>query len=255
MADQRQLSVDVLNVAKSYQRTVIAHQVNRMAKRFDDDAFGSLLVGQRADSTMWVVDGLQRLSAAKKIGRTNVPCRIFQSRGKEHEAAVFRLVNAERSKCSPIVIFHAAVAEGDEGAAAIKACVESFGLKIAAVDGRGGTWPWVKCIRSVEKCFARGGVQHLYDTLEVLCNCWGGDDDALRGDILDGMSLFLHKCDGADKARIVKQLRTKRVADVLQFAAGVRKLISSSTRPMAIAHGLLKFYNAGLREKKTLAAL
>jgi hypothetical protein len=255
MADQRQLSVDVLSVAKPYQRTVIAHQVNRMARRFDDDAFGSLLVGRRADSTMWVVDGLQRLSAAKKIGRAKVPCRIFESRGQQHEAAVFRLVNAERSKCSPLVIFHAAMAEGDEGAAAITACVESFDLKIAAADGRGGVWPCVKCIRSVEKCFARGGVEHLRDTLDVLCNCWGGDDDALRGDILDGMSLFLHKCDGADKNRLVKQLRTKRVADVLQFATGVRKLISSSTRPMAIAHGLLKFYNAGLREKKTLPAI
>jgi len=255
MADQRQLLVDVLNVAKPYQRTVIPQQVNRMARRFDDDAFGSLLVGRRADSTMWVVDGLQRLSAAKKIGRTKVPCRIFESRGQQHEAAVFRLVNAERSRCSPLVIFHAAMAEGDDGAAAITACVQSFGLKIAPVHGRGGSWPWIKCIRSVEKCFGRGGVQHLHDTLDVLCNCWGGDDDALRGDILDGMSLFLHKCDGADKVRLVKQLRTKRVSDVLQFAAGVRKLISSSTRPMAIAHGLLRFYNAGLREKKTLPAV
>jgi hypothetical protein len=51
MADQRQLAVDVLNIADAYQRTMIGYQINRIAKRFDDDAFGSLLVGKRPDGT------------------------------------------------------------------------------------------------------------------------------------------------------------------------------------------------------------
>jgi hypothetical protein len=253
MAEQRQLSVHDLNIADAYQRAMIGHQINRIAKRFDDDAFGSLLVGRRKDGTYWVVDGLQRLSAARKIGRNRVPCRIFESEGPQHEAAVFRKVNKDRSNVNAVALFKALLAEGDEESIAIHDAVASLGLKIRVESGKGGVWPWVKCVRSVQRCYGRGGSSHLIETLRVLCECWGGDDDALRGDIIDGMSLFLHKCEDIDRARLVKKLRTKSVADVLRFASGVRKLISSSTRPAAIAHGLLKFYNAGLRDKRELA--
>jgi hypothetical protein len=253
MADQRQLAVDVLNIADAYQRTMIGYQINRIAKRFDDDAFGSLLVGKRPDGTYWVVDGLQRLSAARKIGRNKVPCRIFDSSGPQHEAAVFRKVNKDRANVNAVALFKALLAEGDEEAVAIQNAVHSLGLKIRLDGGKGGVWPWIKCVRSVQRSYSRGGTQHVIDTLRILCDCWGGEDDALRGDIVDGMSLFLHKCEDIDRTRLVKKLRTKTVADVLRFASGVRKLISSSTRPAAIAHGLLKFYNAGLREKRELA--
>ena len=253
MAEQRQLSVEDLNIAEAYQRTMIGHQINKIAKRYDDDAFGSLLVGRRKDGTYWVVDGLQRLSAARKIGRKKVPCRIFESEGPQHEAAVFRKVNKDRSNVNAVALFKALLAEGDEEAIAIQDAVASVGLKIRVENGKGAAWPWIKCVRSAQRCYGRGGADHLIDTLRVICDCWGGEDDALRGDIIDGMSLFLHKCDDIDRVRLVKKLRTTSVADVLRFASGVRKLISSSTRPAAIAQGLLKFYNAGLREKRELA--
>ena len=80
--DNRKINVDDLNIAESYQRTIVPARVNRIAKEIDPDAFGSLTVGERRDQTLWVVDGFQRLTAARKLGINSVPCDVFQSEGQ-----------------------------------------------------------------------------------------------------------------------------------------------------------------------------
>jgi hypothetical protein len=48
--ENRKISVDELNISDAYQRTIVPARVSRIAKNLDQDAFGSLTVGQRRDA-------------------------------------------------------------------------------------------------------------------------------------------------------------------------------------------------------------
>jgi hypothetical protein len=54
--ENRKISVDELNISDAYQRTIVPARVNRISKNLDQDAFGSLTVGERRDGTFWVVE-------------------------------------------------------------------------------------------------------------------------------------------------------------------------------------------------------
>ena len=93
--ENRKIAVEELNISDAYQRTIVQARANRIAKNLDQDAFGSLTVGQRNDGSFWVVDGMQRLTAARKLGIAMVPCDVFQSEGQVL-AAVWVAMTARR---------------------------------------------------------------------------------------------------------------------------------------------------------------
>lgn len=238
--ENRMLYCEDLAIAPAYQRTIVPAQVGRITREFDNDAFGSLVVGERDDGSLWVVDGLQRLTAARKLGIQRVPCDVFASEGQRHEAKIFRLKNKNRTNVSAVVLFRALLAEGDDESLAIRQIVNSTGLKIGEAD-LGSRWPNIRCVTAVQRVFARGNLEL---TLGVICDAWPGDEDALNGHIIEGLSIFLRRCQPVNIRELTRKLRDKTPADVLRFADGVRRLMSNAeTRASVVASGFLKFYN------------
>lgn len=238
--ENRMIHSEDLSIAPAYQRTIVPAQVNRIVREFDNDAFGSLVVGQREDGSLWVVDGLQRLTAARKLEIQRVPCDVFQSEGQRHEAKIFRLKNKNRTNVSAIVLFRALIAEGDDESLEIRRIVRKAGLKMGELDS-GPRWPHIRCVTAVQRVFGRG---NLEQTLSIICSAWPDDNDALNGHIIEGLSIFLEKCQEVDVKELVRKLRDKTPSDVLRFADGVRKLMSNAeNRASVVASGFLKFYN------------
>ena len=248
--ENRMIYCDDLCIASSYQRMIVPAQVSRITREFDNDAFGSLVVGERGDGTLWVVDGLQRLTAARKLGIQRVPCDVFHSEGQQHEAKIFRLKNKNRTNVGAVVLFRALMAEGDDESLEIRRIVYAAGLRIGDLEA-GPRWPHVRCVTAVQRIYARG---NLAETIDVICSAWPEDDEALNGHILEGMSIFLRKYEGISKSDLVRKLRAKSPSDILRFAEGVRKLMSNAeTRANVVASGFLKFYNHRRHKKAVLA--
>ena len=238
--ENRMLYCDDLGIADAYQRTIVPAQVSLIVKQFDNDAFGSLVVGERSDGSLWVVDGLQRLTAARKLEIQRVPCDVFQSEGQKHEAKIFRLKNKNRTNVSAVVLFRALLAEGDAESIEIRQIVNRAGLSIGEADA-GSRWPNIRCVTAVQRVFSRG---NLAETLGVICEAWADEDEAINGHILEGLSIFLRKCNSVNHRELVIRLRQKSPSDILRFADGVRKLMSNAeTRANVVASGFLKFYN------------
>lgn len=55
--------------------------------------FDRILVGRRADGSLWVIDGGHRLKIAKRIGRKQIAAWVIESTGEEFEAKLFKLKN------------------------------------------------------------------------------------------------------------------------------------------------------------------
>lgn len=252
--ENRKIGVDELNISDAYQRTIVPARVNRIAKNLDQDAFGSLTVGERRDGTYWVVDGMQRLTAARKLGIGMVPCDVFKSEGQEHEARVFRLKNKERTNVTACALFRAQLVEGDEQTVEIAKAVEHAGLSLRFESGKPG-WPFVKAVVSLERAFRKVGKEGLAAVLSIICEAWFGESDALRGDIITGLSYFIHKTPGYDKDRLVKRLSEKPISALIRAADATFKLerdraASSSDRSFAMCMAIECVYSKGLRKKR-----
>lgn len=108
---QVRLEINSLKIDHSYQRGEVS-EVNTLAlaRGFDWVAFNSIVVMQRENGDMYVVDGQQRLLAARKRGDINdVPCLLFKSEGRDHEAMAFISLNIRRAKVRAADKFKAAV--------------------------------------------------------------------------------------------------------------------------------------------------
>jgi hypothetical protein len=256
--ENRKIGVDELNISDAYQRTIVPGRVNRIAKNLDQDAFGSLTVGQRKEGSYWVVDGMQRLTAARKLGIAMVPCDVFESEGQEHEARVFRLKNRERTNVSSIALFRAQLTEGDEQSVQIAGIVKDAGFRLAIRDEKSG-WPFIRAVKALERSFSRVGADGLSLGLSILSEAWPGEDHALQGDMIYGMCLFIHKNPGFDVRRLVEKLKTKSVTGVLRAADATFRLhrdrndSSDYGRAMSTCEAISMVYSRGLRKKRSSA--
>lgn len=252
--ENRKIDVENLRISDAYQRTIVPARVSRIEKSFDSDAFGSLTVGERSDDSLWVVDGMQRLTAAIRLGIPAVPCDVFRSDGPEHEAKVFRLKNKERTSVSAGALFKAQLVEGDPQTVEIARVVKEAGLKLKLDEGHGG-WPYVKAVVSLEGAYRRVGREGLLELLTLLVQAWPGESDGLRGDVIGGMSWFLKRNETFDRERLVSKLSKTSVASVLRAADATLKLerdrsTSSGCRAISTCFALELIYNKGLRRKR-----
>jgi hypothetical protein len=253
--ENRKIAVEELNISDAYQRTIITARVNRIAKNLDQDAFGSLTVGQRRDGSYWVVDGMQRLTAARKLDIAMVPCDVFDSDGQEHEARVFRLKNRERTNVSAVSLFRAQMTEGDEQTLAIAAVVKDAGLKLALREET-AKWPYIRAVKALERSFQRVGGEGLRKAFALLDQAWTGEDGSVQGDMIEGMCYFIKKHPDYDANRLVSRLSKKSVTSVLRAADANLKLgkdrdSSSYGRSMATYDAISLIYHKGMRRKKT----
>lgn len=256
--ENRKISVDELNISDSYQRTIVPSRVNRIAKNLDQDAFGSLTVGHRRDGSYWVVDGMQRLTAARKLGIAMVPCDVFESEGQEHEARVFRLKNRERTNVSALALFNAQMTEGDPQTLEIAAVVKRAGFKLRLRDEGGQGWPYIKAVKALERSFQRVGADGLQCALAILSEAWPGEDGALQGDMIEGVCWFIKKHEQFDQRRLVDRLSKKSITGVIRaadanFKLGRDRSSSSYGRSMATYDAIAFIYTKGMRRQKVEA--
>ena len=125
-----------INIDTSYQRNILDSRVLTIAKNWQWEAFGRLLVGNRSDGGRFIVDGQHRLLAARKRSDIkDLPCVVFNSRGSKHEADVFLVSNTLRGPMTALQKFKALLIIGDPVAIGIKDAADSLGLTIPEKSG------------------------------------------------------------------------------------------------------------------------
>ena len=127
-----------LNIDRSYQRDLhVNHRHERvysekMASAWNWPLCGALIVAERADGSLWIIDGQHRHDAAMLVDEiANLPCIVFPSSGGGAEAGTFVKTNIDRRRLSPVEVFRALVAGNDAMAVALQNIVESSGMSIS----------------------------------------------------------------------------------------------------------------------------
>jgi hypothetical protein len=134
---QCKVEVDVLNIDYAYQRPEVSTKNTlAIASKFNWVAFNSIVVMERANGEKYVVDGQQRLLAARRRGDIReVPCMLFKSDGPEHEAIAFISLNVRRTNVPAVAKFKAKVSAGENPETQISEWLATQGLAVTE-DGK-----------------------------------------------------------------------------------------------------------------------
>jgi hypothetical protein len=221
----RIVPLDQLQTDPSYQRDV-GDKHRLIIADYDPEALGIPLVGQRGDGSLWIVDGLQRVTALRKMGRhKHLRAEVFPSRGPDHEAHVFRLVNANRAKLSSGALFRARLTEGDVAAWEIQETVTKAGFRLAlGKSGKATTAAReLTCVNALIAIHHRHGVAAIAVALDIVNRAWGDSSDrnAVNSFIITGLADFCATQDFVvDVDRLVPRLQTSTPAKIL-YSAGL----------------------------------
>ena len=130
----RLIRIDQLQIDHSYQRNEVSEKNTiRIARDFRWAAFGTLVVMERADGTLLVVDGQQRLLGAKRRGDiSEVPCIVFSSDGPQHEAKAYLALNTNRLAVSAVEKFKARLVGKESPEMEIAAWLAGVGLFVTS---------------------------------------------------------------------------------------------------------------------------
>lgn len=223
----RIVDVAALNVDYAYQREVKPKHA-KIAAEFNEDAFGVPLVAERADGSLWIVDGLQRISAARLLKWREVRVKVFASDGLQHEAEVYRIVNIDRTRLTVQEEFRSMLVSGDEDAIAVKKVVESCGFKLKLQGGKQARGSMANeddsfynltCIGTLLNVHRKIGDEAIVWVLNTVEKSWPGDRQAVNNKMVEGMAIYWERTEGnTQDEKLIPRLQTVTPHKVLYLA-------------------------------------
>lgn len=244
----RMLHKDVLVVDMTYQRDVTAAKVTAITGAWSYMACGALVVAER-NGTFYVIDGGNRLAAAKRRSDIkHLPCVVFQTAGAKEEARGFLDVNTGRKPVNAVVKHKALLAAGDETALFVQKLCERNGLVPQYTAQAPGT---IRCV-SWLVTRAREDREALARVLELAAELSARDAVPVAEKLLDGLWHVHKKCGaGLDDKRLRARIREKTATELVEGANRAAAYYAHGGGAVW-AEGMLNVINKGLQRKFTM---
>lgn len=155
-----------LSIDHTYQRRLDEQWVNELAENWNALAMSPLLVSQREDGTIAVLDGQHRLAAIRKlladhrITEESVWCEVFHGLSSEMEAAIFGTRNTHRG-VNIVDRYRARVVAGEPVAMAINTILQRNDTQVdySPING-------YACVAVLEKIYGWGVLESTVLTQE-----------------------------------------------------------------------------------------
>ncbi|MDE4914327.1 hypothetical protein PQI07_27025 [Methylobacterium sp. 092160098-2] len=139
LVDPRDLYVD-----ENYQRGLSERSfalIRRILRAFDWRRFKPPVVTRAADGSLHVIDGQHTaISAASHPRVDRIPVMVVEAEDRESRAAAFIGHNRDRIAVTPMQIFHASLAAGDQNALLTARTVQKAGARILRAPARNGAY-------------------------------------------------------------------------------------------------------------------
>jgi len=235
-----------------YQRVGDPRRIRKIADGFDPDKLDPLKISQRADGSLWVIDGNHRLQAILSLGWSDqlVPVRLVRGLSYQQEAALFA---AQRDRRDPTAAesFRAAIEAGDSAALIVRAVCESLGLSVAYKTSRGsGTPRMVNAVGAAWNIAGDAGELRLRRILGTVDRAWGAQSGVFTAHTIVGLNAFFSRYeDKYDTGRLDMVLARIPFDHFLAQAMSFRTMYGSDSRT-AMARATLALYNKRLTTGK-----
>lgn len=244
-----------LQVDSTYQRELRANY-KRIVKEFKPQAAGVLTVARRHDGSLWIIDGLQRATAMKKLGVEKWRALVLRSSGPEYEAQVFQLLNSSKSRkqLDAYELFKAALIAKDPVAVELQDVVRGAGLELKRNRKGSAKWPYLQGVGSLYHRVGRYGGELVGRALALMEETWPGQDDCMRDPIpLAMIQLLASQENSLDQEYFSTTLGQIKPRKILLDAAPAS--IGGQGRVLGAANSIVSLYNKKRRATEKLAFL
>ena len=237
----RTIRVDMLSIG-GYQRRESKKQAVAISKQFIPAIYDPILVGERKDGSFWVVDGQARVGVARLLGFESIECRIFESKGPEHEAEMFKISNTNRRAMKIYDVYIASLFMKHPETVEIDTLVKKHGFQVKYKR----RWPFIMSIERLEKAYRKGV---LNEVLGLITKTWERDAEALKGLCIGGVTEFLCVLSDSDidLERCAKKWKHLSPSTFAAEANAIYRPLGNRYRAIALL--LTQEYNKGLRKE------
>lgn len=172
-----------------YQSQVNPAQVNKIVENFDHHALGTIVVNERADGTLYIVDGQHRVVALLRLGHFAISAKIHNGLNIEEEANLYNALNSAKKK-NANAIGKASLRAGEEEALMIDQAVERAGMSVD-YDSKNYKYGHVVAYKTLERILKKRGPINLETTINFIKVAFGDEKRYFQSHILEGVSEFL----------------------------------------------------------------
>lgn len=186
------LPIDSIQVDAEYQRSLRQDLVEKIRKEWDIVKAGPILVSQRADGSLWCVDGQHRMVGAKGAGETEIFAHVVHGLDREQEAAL-RLARNDRRSDNTFEKFRTRLVMGDPVAHRLVEIAHQFKTQINL---EASMYVGINAIAAVEQLYLIDYGTTLIKVFKTLSDAYG--EDQLKGRnvgvaMLKGVAWFLDR--------------------------------------------------------------
>lgn len=242
--------LDELKVDHAYQRDLSVDLVQKIARSWDIAAAGPIVVSERADGSLFIVNGQHRAAAAKTAGETEIIAQVLHGLDQQSEAEI-RLKGNTRRTDKVQERFRAQLAAGYKESLAIVEIAAQFGTRV-------NPWPDVKhginAVSTLEHLYRKDRGTHLVRVLEFLQESFGrADGPVATSASLSAVSWLIERHDQEmDRQRMVERLGVEGMDGLMRAARSHQSALRGSLW-MNVYRAMVGVYNERLPEGKRLA--
>lgn len=235
----RTVNLATLYDSQEYQRPLSGTWVNKKVKEFDEGLVGSLIVNQRSDGTLSLIDGKHRKNLLLKKGYKEWMCQIFVGLNYFEEAEMFYRFNSGRRTVTTYQTFKAMLESNNQEAVTIYNIVTKYGFSI----GNGGSnTNKIQSVKSLYEIYQDTGEQGLDRIMNLLKLTWNGNKYSFDNHMLSAMKLIIKKCgDCFTDSDFIYSL--KKVEPIKVLSEGKATQGASFNNKRAYAIVILNYYN------------
>ncbi|MFC5809603.1 DUF6551 family protein [Streptomyces heilongjiangensis] len=181
-----EIEISDLNIDPQAQRTLNERRAQAIADNIVPAAIGSIIVSQREDGSLYIVDGQHRWRACALCGMRTIRAEIHFGLTQAQEAMLFLIRNRESHKPRPIDEYHVGITGGVPLFVDTDRVLEKHSLSLGSTSAN-----TIGAIAGVLNITDRYGAAILDRTLSVAEAAWGRSPDTWDGGLLGGIGMFL----------------------------------------------------------------
>lgn len=240
----RSIRADQMKVDDDYQRRINKNHVYQIASNFNPLAFGVLLVSERDDGSLYVIDGQHRWLALERLSSLDemVPCHVYRNLTRQDEAIIFYM-SANRKAITPVDKFRTKLFAGEPDSMEIAEILRRHGYQVSHHHG-------IKAVAAIERIYKYHGPNRVELIFDLLEHAFDDDEFIPQGTIILGLNQFISRYDGKyDRARLVRVLQLTGGDNLTHKATALRDLMRESV-DSAAGRVMLSIYNNGMRTNR-----
>ncbi|NMO93995.1 DUF6551 family protein [Actinomycetospora sp. TBRC 11914] len=180
------VAVADLKIDPQAQRTLNERRAQGIANNLVREAMGSIVVSQRADGSLYVVDGMHRKRVCELTNTPRITAEVHHGLSQKEEAVLFLIKNRESNKPNPLDEYKVGLTGGIDLFVDTEATLKKHGLEMGSTSTNS-----VGAVAGVLRITENYGPDILDRTLGVAEAAWGRNGSTWDGMLLGGIGMFL----------------------------------------------------------------